>query len=77
MLRKPGNAKVQPRSPTTGSQIKRPRLLAPAGRDQVNVNDGDSQQVQVQKIVSSAKEEIRSQKWAVIVASAAKQPYDS
>ncbi|OQE30792.1 hypothetical protein PENFLA_c002G03433 [Penicillium flavigenum] len=77
MPRKPGNAKARPRSPTSGSQSKRPRLLTPAGRDQVNVNNGDAQQNQLQKIASDAREEIRSQKWAVIVASATKQPYDS
>ncbi|KAJ5486042.1 hypothetical protein N7530_000342 [Penicillium desertorum] len=77
MPRKPRTAKARSRSPTTGSQSKRPRLQAPAGRDQVNVNNGDAQQSRLQNIASDAKEEIRSHKWAGIVASASKQPYDS
>lgn len=51
--------------------------MPPSERDQANVNNRNSQQRQPQNIDSRANEEIRSQKWAVIVASVAKQSYDS
>ena len=56
---------------------QRQRLRTPAGRDQVNVSNGDAQQNQLKNIPSGAMEEVRSQKWAVIVASATKRPYAS